>query len=70
MPVITFEAAPMSAEQKREVARGFTDVAAAATGLPESAFYVFIKENGLENIAVGGTLLSDGHPASGSASEE
>lgn len=29
------------------------------TGLPESSFYVFLKENDLDNVGVGGTLLSD-----------
>lgn len=59
MPVITFEAASLTKEQKREVAEGFTRVASEATGIPEGAFYVFIKENEGDNVAVGGKLLSD-----------
>ena len=59
MPVITFEAASLTKEQKRQVAEGFTKVASDATGIPEGAFYVFIKENDGDNVAVGGKLLSD-----------
>ena len=59
MPVITFETSTISKEKKREVAEGFTKVAAEATGIPESAFYVFIKENDPDNVGVGGKLLSD-----------
>ena len=59
MPVITFETSPMSKEQKRKVTEGFTRVASEATGIPEGAFYVFIKENGPDNVGVGGKLLSD-----------
>lgn len=59
MPVITFEAASLSVEQKRELAKGFTEVAAKVTGLPEAGFYVFLKENNFDNVGVGGKLLSD-----------
>ena len=59
MPVITFEAASLSKEQKRELAKGFTEVAARITGLPKAGFYVFLKENSLDNVGVGGQRLSD-----------
>ena len=59
MLVITFEAAGLTIDQKRQVAKGFTKVASEATGIPEQAFYVFIKENEPDNVAVGGTLLSE-----------
>ena len=59
MPVITFEAANLNKDQKRELVKGFTEVAAKATGLPEAGFYVFLKENNLENVGVGGQLLAD-----------
>lgn len=59
MPVITFEAAKLTLEQKRTVAQEFTATAAKVTGLPPESFYVFIKENDLSNVSVGGTLLSD-----------
>ncbi len=59
MPVITFEAATLEKEQKRALVKGFTEVAAKVTGLPEAGFYVFLKENSLENVGVGGQLIDD-----------
>ena len=59
MPVITFETLPITKEQKRKVAEGFTKVASEAMGIPEGAFYVFIKESGPDNAGMGGKLLSD-----------
>jgi 4-oxalocrotonate tautomerase len=59
MPVITFEAAKLTKEQKISLAKEFTTTAARITGVPEQAFYVFLKENPLENIGVGGQLLSE-----------
>lgn len=59
MPVITFEAAKLTKEQKQALAKDFTEAAARITGLPQEAFYVFLKENDLENVGVGGKLLSD-----------
>lgn len=59
MPVITFETSKLTKEQKQQVVKEFTETAARVTGIPKDGFYVFIKENDLNNIAVGGTLLSD-----------
>lgn len=59
MPVITMEAAKLIKQQKRILAKEFTETAARVTGLPESGLYVFIKENELDNVGVGGQLLSD-----------
>lgn len=59
MPVITFEAASLNKEQKRELVRDFTEVAARVTGLPKEGFYVFLKENCLDNVGVGGQLITD-----------
>ncbi len=59
MPSITLEVAKLSKEQKQILAKEFTDTASRVTGLPPEAFYIFIKENDLENISVGGRLLSD-----------
>lgn len=59
MPVITFEAAPLNKDQKKELVKGFTEVASRVTGLPEAGFYVFLKENNLENVGVGGQILAD-----------
>lgn len=59
MPVITVEAASLDMEQKRRLASELTDVAARILGMPEETIYVFLKENPLENIGVGGRLLSE-----------
>ena len=59
MPVITVEAASLDMEQKRRLASELTDVAARILGMPEETIYVFLKENPLENISVGGRLLSE-----------
>lgn len=59
MPVITFETAKLTKEQKAELAKEFTNVAVKVTGIPAEAFYVFLKESDLENVGVGGVLLSD-----------
>lgn len=59
MPVITFEAAALTKEQKQTLAKEFTETAARVTGLPKAGFYVFIKENTMDNVGVGGQLLSD-----------
>ena len=59
MPVITVEAASLDMEQKRRLAGELTSVAAEILGMPKETIYVFLKENPLENIGVGGKILSD-----------
>ena len=59
MPSITMELAPLSKEKKAQLVKEVTESTARATGLPPEAIFVFIKENPLENIGVGGKLLSD-----------
>ena len=61
MPVITLEAGQLSKVQKEQLATELTASAARIMGIPEAGFYIFLKENAPENIAVGGTLLSDKH---------
>lgn len=59
MPVITFESAALTKEQKQTLVKEFTETAARVTGLPAQGFYVFLKENSLDNVGVGGQLISD-----------
>ncbi len=59
MPVITVEAASLDMEQKRRLASELTSVAASILRMPKETIYVFLKENPLENIGVGGRLLSE-----------
>lgn len=58
MPVIILEAAKLSNEQKKLV-KEFTSSAAKIMNLPEEVFYVFLKENSLDHVGVGGRLLSN-----------
>lgn len=59
MPVVTFEAAHLSIEQKRQLVAEFTETAARITKLPKEAIFVFLKENDPDNVGVGGILLSE-----------
>ncbi len=59
MPAILFETSKLTKEQKRVIAKEFTETASKVTGIAKEFFYVFMKENDSENVAVGGTLLSD-----------
>lgn len=59
MPVVTFEAAHLSIEQKRKLVQEFTETAARVTGLPKETIFVFLKENSADNVGVGGVLLSE-----------
>lgn len=58
MPVVTFEAALLTTDQKQALAKEFTDTVSRITGSSKDKIYVFIKENAFDNIGVGGTLLS------------
>lgn len=59
MPAIIMELAPLEKEKKAVLVREITESVSKATGLPPQSIFVFIKENSMENIGVGGTLLSD-----------
>ena len=59
MPVITIEAAKLSKDQKRELVASLTKSASSIMNTPEQAYVVIVKENDIDNIGVGGTLLSE-----------
>jgi len=59
MPIITLTMSHLDVEKKRQLAEGFTKVAAEITGIPEERFIVIIDEKPRESIAVGGKLLAD-----------
>ena len=59
MPSITLELVKTSKEKKAHMAQEITRIASEETGIPAEAFYIFFKENEPENVAVGGTLLSE-----------
>ncbi|MBN1531989.1 MAG: tautomerase family protein [Spirochaetes bacterium] len=59
MPVITVESAGLTLDQKRQLAESLTRTAAGIMKSPEQAITVLIRENGRENIGIGGKLLAD-----------
>ena len=59
MPAILIELAKLDRDKKAQLVREVTESTSRITGLPPQSIFVFIKENGLENIGVGGQLLAD-----------
>jgi len=59
MPVITVELGKISNEQKSQLVKEFTETTVKVTKAAQQGVYVFIKENEIENIGIGGQLLSD-----------
>lgn len=59
MPVITVEAGKLNTDQKRQLVKEFTETASKVMEVPEQAFIILMKENEMENIGVGGGLLSE-----------
>ncbi|MDD1724427.1 MAG: 4-oxalocrotonate tautomerase family protein [Methanospirillum sp.] len=57
MPVISIEMASTSPEIKEELIRRLTKVSSEITRIPESSFFVFVKEYPADAIGVGGTPL-------------
>ena len=59
MPVIIFEGGKMEPAQKKELISNFTSAAAEITGIDKQSFVVYIKENELDNVGVGGEVLAE-----------
>lgn len=59
MPVINLDITPLTLEQKKALAAEFTAAASRITGVPETAFYVYINEHAPTNVGVGGKLLGE-----------
>jgi len=59
MPVIVFEGGKMDLDKKKELISRFTQAAAEITGIATQSFVVYIKENDLDNVGVGGEVLSE-----------
>ena len=59
IPHLIFDGPELTKEQKRTLVEKFTDAATEVTEIPKEAFVVTIKENKLDNIGVGGKLLSE-----------
>jgi len=59
MPTIFFYGPKLEKEKKKELIRSFTKKASELTGIDESAFVVYLRSDGPENVGVGGELLED-----------
>jgi 4-oxalocrotonate tautomerase len=59
MPVIFFYGPKLDKEKSKEMIRSFTDSASRITGLGKSAFTIYLRESGPENVGLGGELLAD-----------
>jgi 4-oxalocrotonate tautomerase len=58
MPVITIDLWPVSTEIKAELIQKLTKTSSDITHLPQSAFFVYIREYQTDAIGVGGIPLS------------
>ncbi|MCG8501995.1 4-oxalocrotonate tautomerase DmpI [Methanolobus sp. ZRKC2] len=61
MPVIIMKAGKIPAEMKKELIEKLTSAASEVTNIPENAYTVLIEELDLDNIGVGGQVLSEKH---------
>ena len=59
MPTIFFYGPKLDKEKSRDMIQSFTDTASRLTGINKSAFVVYLRESGPENVGVGGELLED-----------
>lgn len=58
MPVITIDLGQVTPDVKAALIRDLTTTASEITKIPESSFFVFVREYPLDAIGVGGTPLS------------
>ncbi len=65
MPVITIDLWPVSPEIKAELIQKLTKTASDITNLPQSAFFVYVREYPTDAIGVGGIPLSQQVPNAG-----
>ena len=59
MPTISYDCASMDKETKAKLIEELTATASRVTGTPARAFTIIIRENGADNIGVGGQVLSE-----------
>ena len=65
MPVITIDLWQVSPETKTELIKRLTTTASEITRLPETAFFVYVREYPADAIGVGGIPLSQQVPNAG-----
>jgi 4-oxalocrotonate tautomerase len=59
MPIISIDLGPITREKKAQLVQTLTRDASEITGIPQEKFVVLIREMELDNIGVGGQLLSE-----------
>jgi 4-oxalocrotonate tautomerase len=59
MPVISVEGSKLTKEQKSELIASLTEVASKIMNVNKESYIVLIKENDMDNIGVGGVVLSE-----------
>jgi len=59
MPTFFFYGPKIDENKRKELVKSITEAASKATGIPENAFTIYLRETELENVSVGGKLLSD-----------
>ena len=59
MPVIIFEGGKMEPDKKKELIGRLTRASAEVTGIDAQAFIVYIHENELNSVGVGGEVLEE-----------
>lgn len=59
MPTIFFYGPKLDKEKSREMIKSFTETASRVTGIERTAFVVYLRESGPENVGVAGELLED-----------
>ena len=59
MPTIFFYGPKLDKDKSRDLIKSFTDAASRLTNIDRSAFVVYLRESGPENVGVGGELLED-----------
>ena len=59
MPLIVYESGQTAPEVKAELQRQLTEVAAKVTGIPKDLFFVIIREQPDDHIAVGGVTVTE-----------
>jgi 4-oxalocrotonate tautomerase len=59
MPAIFFYGPKLDKDKSRKMIKSFTETASRLTGIEKSAFVIFFRESGPENVGVGGQLLED-----------
>ncbi|MCE0492690.1 tautomerase family protein [Vibrio salinus] len=52
--MITFESGTLTEQQKRDLTEKLTSISSEITGIPKASFFITLREQPDENIAIGG----------------